>query len=253
MYPLFLAIVTFLIILLFIWLGNITLKVQGTQASNAGPLEGALIGLLALMLSFSFNAEYNHFSERRRALDEETNAIRGTMARLYLLPDSIQNNFRPIIKLYLLSRVNYYRAGNNEQRILYYFNKGQIESKNIWSELRKMQNNPSLYSRSLMLIEPINYMSSTRLQRENLRQANIPDIVKIVILILICVTAFVIGNNIENLLQKIIIILSFSIMISLACFIILDLENSRTGLIKLDNSELHLEKMIQLINFGLKK
>lgn len=251
MVHLIVAVAIFLIIILFIWLGNLVLKAHG-ETHVAGPLEGALIGLLALMLSFSFNVEYNHFNERRYALYEETNAMRGTMVKLFLLPDSLQNKFRPIMKNYIQHRIDYYRVRSDERKISFYYQKAQTESIKFWEIIKEMGNTPSYYNKTNIYIESFNQLASTRMKRENLRKANIPGVLKLVIFTLICTCAFVIGYNIENLRKKKIIVFSFSIMISLASYLILDLENSRTGLITLDDSEMQLEKMIKLVDYGTK-
>jgi hypothetical protein len=56
------------------------------EGGNAETLEGAMLGLLALLVGFTFAIALSHFDERRNALLTEANAIHATALRARLLP-----------------------------------------------------------------------------------------------------------------------------------------------------------------------
>ena len=67
------------------WLG---VRGGGETAGNVSTLEGAVIGLLALILGFTFAMSLSRFETRRDAILTEANAI-GTTALRARLPEAI--------------------------------------------------------------------------------------------------------------------------------------------------------------------
>ena len=66
------------------WLG---VHAGGEAGGNVSTLEGAIIGLLALILGFTFAMALSRFEARRDAILTEANAIGTTALRARLLPD----------------------------------------------------------------------------------------------------------------------------------------------------------------------
>ncbi len=63
------------------------IKAKGPASSNFSTLESAMLGLLALMLAFTFAMALERFDARRDALLNEANSIGTTALRARLLPD----------------------------------------------------------------------------------------------------------------------------------------------------------------------
>ena len=63
------------------WLGS-----RSGGEENVPTLEGAVLGLLALMIGFTFAMALSRFELRRDAVLDEANAIGGTALRARLLP-----------------------------------------------------------------------------------------------------------------------------------------------------------------------
>lgn len=246
------SIVSFLIlftIVLFIWIGfyfRSKARKEGDDIS-VGPLEGSLLGLLALMLSFSFNSSYSRYNERRSALNTEINSIKTTVARMYILPDSIGNDLKPMMRQYVKYRVNYYKAGVNKKLVNAYFDSTNLCTEELWRFIKKNVDNPSLNNKITLIINSLNSMSESAYVREDMRLATIPFFIKIAILFLILICALVIGYNIDNFKKKRFIVFSFATMISLTCYLILDLEESRNGLINLDVTEAKMLKLHEVL------
>jgi hypothetical protein len=65
------------------WLG---LRAAARNGANDSTLEAAVLGLLALMISFTFAMSLSRFEARRDAVLDEANAIGTTALRARLLP-----------------------------------------------------------------------------------------------------------------------------------------------------------------------
>jgi hypothetical protein len=61
-------------------------RVGGRGGDDVSTLEGAILGLLALMIGFTFAMALSHFDARRDAVLHEANAIGTTALRARLLP-----------------------------------------------------------------------------------------------------------------------------------------------------------------------
>ncbi len=89
----------FLMILLLNWLGyrfkHYQLrKYPNAEIDNLGPIEGSLLGLMALLLAFSFGNSASKFENHREIIIEEANDIGTSILRCDLYPDTPRNLFR---------------------------------------------------------------------------------------------------------------------------------------------------------------
>lgn len=78
-------------------------------AKGIGPAEGAVFGLLGLLLAFTFSGAAGRFVERRHLIAEEANAIHAAYLRLDLLLGDAQPEMRELFRRYLDLRLDTYR------------------------------------------------------------------------------------------------------------------------------------------------
>jgi hypothetical protein len=72
------------------------LRTKGQASNNFSTLESAMLGLLALMLAFTFSMALSRFEARRDAVLNEANAIGTTALRARLLPEPQRSEERAI-------------------------------------------------------------------------------------------------------------------------------------------------------------
>src|SRR3977135_2316934 len=83
---------------------------EGESASKGlGAIEGAIFGLLGLILAFSFSGALTRFDARRHLVVEEANDIGTAWLRIALLPADGQPHMRDLFRRYLDSRIEAYR------------------------------------------------------------------------------------------------------------------------------------------------
>ena len=66
---------------------HLGMRNEGRGGSNISTLESAMLGLLALIIGFTFAMALSRFEARREAVLNEANAIGTTALRARLLPD----------------------------------------------------------------------------------------------------------------------------------------------------------------------
>jgi hypothetical protein len=77
--------------------------------AGVGIVEGAVFGLLALLVAFAFSGSAARFDTRRQLIVEETNAIGTAYLRLDLLPTAAQPSLRAHFRQYVAARLDVYR------------------------------------------------------------------------------------------------------------------------------------------------
>ncbi len=70
-----------------------------------GSIQASVLGLLALMLGFTFSMSMQRYDSRSMALIEEANAIGTTLLRVRLLPQQYQDDARELLGKYVEIRV----------------------------------------------------------------------------------------------------------------------------------------------------
>ena len=78
---------------------------EGTRA-GVGAVEGAVYGLLGLLIAFTFSGAAARFDGRRQLIVEEANDIGTAYLRLDLLPAEARDRLREKFRLYLDSRLD---------------------------------------------------------------------------------------------------------------------------------------------------
>src|SRR5690349_8381970 len=79
---------------------------SGKGGDNITTLEGAILGLLALMISFTFAMSLNRFESRRDAVLAEANAIGTTALRSRLLPAPHDREVLALLREYVRLRID---------------------------------------------------------------------------------------------------------------------------------------------------
>jgi len=74
-----------------------------------GVVDGAVFGLLGLLIAFSFSGASTRFDARRQMIVEEANTIRTAWRRLDLLPPGEKSSLQELLRQYLDSRLETYR------------------------------------------------------------------------------------------------------------------------------------------------
>jgi hypothetical protein len=88
-------------------IGRRTLRKRAIEmTSQVGPLQGAILGLLGLLLAFSFAAAGARFLERQDLILQEANAIGTAYLRADLLDEPYRSELRAALKRYADHRID---------------------------------------------------------------------------------------------------------------------------------------------------
>lgn len=215
------------------------------KSTGIGPFEGAMLGLISLLLAFTFNQSASYYNSRWELLMHETNCIGTVILRSDLYPDSVRDVFRNDLREYVVTRVEYYEAGGNEDAILAALQKANIISKRIWNLTSYVSQKDPDVVKSMQMIPAVCDMIDAVGSREEARKAHVPESILWLLLILCFAGSFIVGYASKSKKADWIVLLSYSLITVLTIFVILDLDQPRHGII--DTSSTH-QNMHDLLN-----
>jgi hypothetical protein len=247
--PAFYLAVPFLFLLIFVnylgyrFKGHHIRKFPGTEHVGIGPTEGSLLGLTALLLSFTFGMSATKYETRRQLIVSEENHIGTTILRADMYPDSVRRELRADLKNYLETRINYYDVGDDEVLIKESIEQADSISARLWTKVADLSHDPRNLVASEQMVPSLNAMIDIVSTREAARRAAVPPMILTVMCILILVSAFLSGYGSKNLERNKVLVLAFALMTTLALYLVVDLDKPRQGFVNLNSTEQLLVKL----------
>jgi len=232
------AIIIFILVIVFYVFGyrlrGWAIKKNPTEnTQDLGAISGTLLGLLALLLAFTFGMSNSRFDTRRQLIVEEANAIGTAILRTDIYPDSMRQLLRGQLKEYVEARIAFIQAGMDVEKIIKtYLRAGEISSE-IWSTATNYALTDDITTRTSQLIPALNDMIDITTTRRAAGEATIPDPIMYFLFILCICSAFLLGYERKNNFDWIVVV-GFSLMLSATVFTIIDLDRPRSGLIDMD-------------------
>lgn len=236
-----LATITFLLILVLNWLGFRYRKFQSAKGDEelegTGTIEGAMLGLMALLMAFSFSMAAGKFDTRRQVIIEEANDIGTVILRCDLYPDSIRNLLRADLAKYVDARIAYYEAGDDDEKIKLALQDATSHSGKVWQRATLLSQNLDNRVRTEHMIPALNNMIDIVSTRESSRISKVPPIILLILFFLTLASSFLLGYGNKGKKRNRVITVGFAFMVSLVLYLIIDLDRPRRGIINVDAAE----------------
>jgi len=212
---------------------------EGTQHKvGTAVIEGAIFGLMGLIIAFTFSNSASRFEARRQLIVSEANAIGTAYWRIDLLPSGAQAKIRQLFREYLDLRIRIYQDIPDLHRSFHEIQQSQNTQQQIWNEtLQAIHTEPS-HAAPLLFIPALNQMFDLENQRNNQAHMHIPIIIVAMLFFIGVVCAFLAGYSmggprVRNWIHRSI----FCAITALTFYLILDLEYPRIGFIRVDSSD----------------
>ena len=203
-----------------------------------GSLEGAVFGLLGLLIAFTFSGAADRFNHRRALIVEEANAIGRAYMRLDVLPAAAQPELKADFRRYLDARLDYYRKLSDPNGAEREFAKATELQGIIWTKAvaaSQQTSNPAVMT---LLLTALNEMIDMTTVRTAALQTHPPLTIYIMLIGLVLAAALFAGYAMaESNDRSLIHVLGFALLMTAAIYVIVDLEFPRRGLIRLDAAD----------------
>jgi hypothetical protein len=244
------ALITLLLIILFNWLGQYYRRWQikkypGMEHGHLGAIEGALLGLLTLMLAFSYGIVATRYEVGRQLIVDESKIITTAVHRTELYPDSIRNVLQSNLKDYVEARINYYAAGIDEDKIATSLKDGRNSLDKIRKQLMAIARDQSSPTRTLLMVPTMDSVEDVAISEEAARLSKLPQIILWTLLIMTVASSFLVGFANAGNQKNLIMIAVFALMTTAAFYLVIELDHPRQGFINLD---VEVKDIIELQN-----
>jgi len=202
-------------------------------------IQGSLLGVLGLLLGFTFSLSLQRFDSRSEAVIREANAIGAAMLRADLLPEPARTEAERLLNDYLDQRVRASSiALDHEAERDAVLRESEQTLRALWQEAaRAAEENPTPVSG--LFIQSLNQMIDTYTARDAALKRHVPEPVLFLMFTTFLLTAFLVGyaGGVGGHRASFATYILFTLVTSLV-FLIIDLDRPRRGLIEVSQQSL---------------
>lgn len=206
--------------------------------SLTGAIQASILGLLALLLGFTFSMSMQRYDSRSHALIDEVNAIGTTQLRIQLIPEQHRDRANTLLRQYIEQRIaiGTIALTELEQRQRYNQISAQLQTE-LWELAVLVAQDDPRPVISGTFINALNAMIDAQSKRNALLQMQVPEVVLILLFIVFISSGGILGYSSGLSGRRVIApTLMVSFLIVLIVFIIIDLDRPKRGLIQVDQS-----------------
>ncbi|MAM88354.1 MAG: hypothetical protein CME36_13705 [unclassified Hahellaceae] len=215
-------------------------KASEPTKAQINTIQGSLLGILALLLGFTFSLALQRFDARSVAVVDEANAIGTTALRAQLLPDPLKAEVTDLLKQYTDNRVGAATVAldHEEQRAVLLTEGSQLLDQ-LWLkaiESAEMDGGPV---RSGLFIQALNDMIDEYTNRDAVLSRHVPELVLMLLHGTFLMTGLLVGyaSGVSGHRASFVSYILIGLIVLLV-FIIIDLDRPRRGLIEVDQKSL---------------
>ncbi len=217
--------------------------------TGLGTLEGALFGLLGLLVAFTFNGAASRFDYRRDLIVQEANAVGTAWLRLDMLPEAARNKLREQVRNYLDARLEIYRKLPDLVAARVALEKSNQLQAEIWKNATAACHTDEARGFAVLILPALNEMFDITTTRTAAAQLHPPAIIFAMLLVLSLICSLLAGYGMASAKERSWThMIGFAVITALVVYVILDLEFPRLGFIRLDDADRPLIELRESMN-----
>jgi len=214
-------------------------------STGVGPIDGAVFGLMGLLVAFTFSGASARFDVRRQLIIEETNDIGTAYLRLDLLRAEARIELQESFRQYVEKRLSVYRKLPNIEAARVELAEAANLQQEIWSQAITACREAEAPQAAMLLLPALNAMFDITTTRTMAAQMHPPTIVFVMLFGAALASALLAGYGMAGAKSRNWVhTLSFAALITIAVYVILDLEFPRLGLIRIDTFDQALVELL---------
>lgn len=216
--------------------GRRRLAAGGEAPTGLGAIEGAIFGLMGLMVAFTFHGAASRFDVRRQLVVQEANDIGTAYLRVDLLAPEAQPKLRDLFRRYVDARLEVYRKLPDVAAARAALATAEGLQREIWTAaVEAGRDRPQA---TMLLLPALNAMLDITTTRTMALQTHPPIEVFAMLGFLAVACSLLAGYGMAgNRRRSPLHVVGFAAILTLTVFVILDYEFPRVGLIRLDAAD----------------
>ena len=208
--------------------------------SQTATIQTGVLGLLALLLGFTFNMSLQRFDNRSNAVIKEAGAISTAILRARLLPAPYDSLMHTLLEAYvdLRIKISTIDVTRMEERKLIDKETDDLQNK-LWETSIKAANIDPGPVTTGFFITSLNDVIGARGERDAMLRRHVPEMILFLLFLVFIVTGALMGYSSGLGLKRALIpTIMLIILIGIVVFIIIDLDRPIRGLIKVKQDSL---------------
>jgi len=203
--------------------------------SGSGAVEGAVFGLMALLVAFTFSGAATRFDVRRAMIVDEANNIGTAWLRLDLLPVTAQPPLREKFREYVDARLAVYEKLPDFTAAKVELARASKLQNEIWKDAVAACRDSGSSPATMLLLPALNDMFDITTTRTVAVWTHAPVVIYVMLGLLLLAGSLLAGYGMANgKARNWFHAAAFAFIMSLAVYVILDFEFPRIGLIRVN-------------------
>jgi hypothetical protein len=215
-------------------------RTDESSRAHVGAIQASLLGVLALLLGFTFSLSLQRFDNRSEAVVDESNAIGTAYLRAQLLHDTMRGEVMTLLRRYVDLRV---QAGSialdeeaQRETVIAKTNKVLDD---LWGYARRAAGEDGRAVMAGLFIQSLNELIDSYGRRDAALTRHVPELVLFLLYGTFLMTGGVVGYAAGVSGHRVsIVTYILVILIVVLTFIIIDLDRPRRGLIRVSQNSL---------------
>lgn len=209
-------------------------------------VDGAVFGLMGLLLAFTFAGALNRWNTRRDHIRDEVNAIGTAYMRLDLLRPATQPPLRQAFRDYVDGRIATYASRWDSDDRQSSRAKSDAMQSVIWQEAVAACDGAASPTTALLVLPSLNDMFDSATTRDLTAEAHAPAAIYIMLAVVVLASSLLAGYGMAgsksvSRVHKV----SYALMVALTVYVTLEIEFPRLGLVRIDSSDVAFEELRQ--------
>ncbi|QSZ41755.1 hypothetical protein GJV85_06410 [Sulfurimonas aquatica] len=206
--------------------------------SLTGSIQASILGLLALLLGFTFSMSMQRYDNRSMALIDEANAIGTAILRVELLPENFRDQANTLFQEYISLRIEIGQLNLTMMKERKSYNK---KISNIQNELWSLAVSATHVDPSPVtvgaFVKSLNDVIDSQGKRNALLHMQVPEVVLMLLFVVFISSGGIMGYSAglsgKRIFAPIVLV---SVLITLIVFIIIDLDRPKRGIIQVNQN-----------------
>lgn len=216
-----------------------------------GVAEGAVFGLLGLLIAFTFSGAYERYESRKFHLLEEANIFDTAYEMIDFAPKKYQPDLRRDVREYLDLHLATYRDIPDMERVDQDLYKAIVVQHRIWKAVVTANEENPNHGLTQLVVPAMSKMFDAFHSGINISLIHPPPIVFLLLVGLASLGGFLVGYNAAESKEKHPVhVLCYILLTAFIIYLILNLEYPRVGFIRLNAFDQMLIDVRQDMNYG---
>lgn len=204
-------------------------------SAGLGTIEGAVFGLLGLLLAFTFSGAASRFDARRQLIVQEANAIGTAYLRLDLLPSGDQPKLRQDFRSYVDARLSVAQKLPDWEAAKADMARATTLQGQIWKQAVESCNKAASPAVTSLVLSSLNEMIDITTTRAVASRTHPPAVVFVLVLALLLTCSVLAGYGTSaSKKHSWLHLAGFAFTMAITVYVILDIEFPRVGMVRIN-------------------